>query len=54
MLGTLGGATSAAMGINAGGLIVGDATTSAGSEHAFLYSNGTMADLNSLTVYIRF
>ena len=47
-LGTLGGNSSYAEGINASGEVVGEATTSAGATHAFLYSNGTMTDLGTL------
>lgn len=47
-LGTLGGSTSWAYGINDGGQIVGTAATSSGTDHAFLYTNGMMTDLNSL------
>ena len=47
-LGTLGGPTSSAAGINASGQVVGSADTSSGERHAFLYSNGTMADLGTL------
>jgi probable HAF family extracellular repeat protein len=48
-LGTLGGASSVAFGINDLGQIVGEATTF-GSEvyHAFLYSRGHMQDLGTL------
>jgi probable HAF family extracellular repeat protein len=35
-------------GINSGGQIVGYSTPSVGIPHAFLYSNATMTDLNSL------
>ena len=52
-LGTLGGAASQANGVaghgaNAAGMIVGSSTVSDNSEHAFLYSNGQMFDLNTL------
>lgn len=52
-LGTLGGATSTANGVvgqghNAAGMIVGSSTASDNSEHAFLYTNGQMFDLNAL------
>jgi probable HAF family extracellular repeat protein len=44
-LGTFGGTTSDAYGINGDGQVVGDATTAAGTYHAFVYDNGTMKDL---------
>ncbi|HEY7314840.1 MAG TPA: DUF3466 family protein [Gemmataceae bacterium] len=47
-LGTFGGTVSSASGINDAGQVVGTATTSDNTSHAFLYSNGTMTDLNSL------
>ncbi|HXX42211.1 MAG TPA: hypothetical protein VEI58_08090 [Chthoniobacterales bacterium] len=52
-LGTLGGNTSTANGVtgqgmNAAGLVVGSSTVSDNSEHAFLYANGQMLDLNTL------
>ena len=47
-LGTLGGATSSAIGINAGGQVVGHAATAAGAIHAFLYDAGRMKDLGTL------
>ena len=47
-LGTLGGNTSVAYGINKYGEIVGYSLTSGGQQNAFLYSNGKMIDLNSL------
>ncbi|MES2898838.1 MAG: PEP-CTERM sorting domain-containing protein [Pseudomonadota bacterium] len=47
-LGTLGGANSAASGINAQGDIVGRADTAGGAYHAFHYSGGVMRDLGTL------
>ncbi len=52
-LGTLGGTTSTANGVagpgtNASGMIVGSSTTNDNSEHAFLYVNGQIFDLNTL------
>jgi probable HAF family extracellular repeat protein len=52
-LGTLGGNSSTAssvagQGSNATGMVVGSSTMSDNSEHAFLYSNGQMFDLNTL------
>ena len=47
-LGTLGGLTSSAYGINDDGQVVGDSYTSGGYDHAFLYSGGTMHDLGTL------
>jgi probable HAF family extracellular repeat protein len=51
-LGALGGDFSWANGINSAGQIVGSSTTTTAdtvaSEHAFIYSGGTMMDLNSL------
>jgi probable HAF family extracellular repeat protein len=44
-LGTFGGAYSEAVGINSQGQIIGSAVTSSGQWHAFLYSNGQMADI---------
>ncbi|HXK31377.1 MAG TPA: hypothetical protein VJZ94_01370 [Candidatus Paceibacterota bacterium] len=40
-LGTLGGDSSVAYGINDRGQVVGNSKTSNGSEHAFLYSKNT-------------
>ena len=47
-LGTLGGASSAASGINNSGEVVGYSETAAGKTHAFLYIGGTMRDLGTL------
>jgi len=47
-LGTFGGSSSAAWGINDNGQVVGDAYASSGHAHAFLYSSGTMTDLGTL------
>lgn len=47
-LGTLGGTTSEALGINNISMVVGDARNAAAVKHAFLYANGTIADLNNL------
>jgi probable HAF family extracellular repeat protein len=48
-LGTLGGASSVANAINDRGDVVGYSnTTKAGDNHAFLYRNGAMVDLNTL------
>ena len=48
-LGTLGGASSTACGINASGQVVGASATSTGVSHAFLYSGGNMIDLGTLS-----
>lgn len=52
-LGTLGGSASTAFGVggqgpNAAGMIVGSSTISDNSEHAFLFVDGQMFDLNTL------
>jgi probable HAF family extracellular repeat protein len=47
-LGTLGGSESSANAINAGGQVVGQATTTSGDSHAFLYSGGSMTDIGTL------
>ena len=47
-LGTLGGTTSSAFGINEAGKVVGEAATSNNEVHAFLYSGGQMQDLGTL------
>jgi probable HAF family extracellular repeat protein len=47
-LGTLGGGTSNGQGINASGQVTGEAMTTGGVVHAFLYANRVMRDLNSM------
>lgn len=47
-LGTLGGMDSHAYGLNNHGVIVGDASLTNGSLHAFMYTNGMMMDLGTL------
>lgn len=47
-LGTLGGSTSTARGINASGQVVGFAETADGQQHAFVYSEGKLSDLGTL------
>lgn len=47
-LGTLGGASSEALGINDVGEIVGWSTTASESAHAFLYCNARVMDLGTL------
>jgi len=50
-LGTLGGSSSYATGINDSGQVIGDSYTSAGEQHAFLYDEGAtpkMQDLGTL------
>jgi probable HAF family extracellular repeat protein len=47
-LGTLGGTTSEANGINACGQVVGTADTATGLKHAFVYSEGAMSDLGTI------
>jgi probable HAF family extracellular repeat protein len=57
-LGTLGRANftvsnSSGYGINNAGQVVGFSSTSTGTSHAFLYSNGQMTDLGALPGYFR-
>jgi probable HAF family extracellular repeat protein len=47
-LGTLGGTSSEATGMNLLGDVTGSSTTTTGSAHAFLYSAGRMLDLGTL------
>lgn len=47
-LGTLGGSYSFAFGISPGGEVVGTSATAGGTDHAFLWRNGTMTDLGTL------
>jgi probable HAF family extracellular repeat protein len=47
-LGTLGGPTSGATGINKAGQVVGWSDVAGGGSHAFLYSGGKMTDLGDL------
>jgi probable HAF family extracellular repeat protein len=47
-LGTLGGRSSEALGLNSFGDVVGASTTSDGASHAFLYRGGTLVDLGTL------
>jgi probable HAF family extracellular repeat protein len=49
-LGTLGGASSSAYGINASEQVVGHSLTAGGLDHAFVYGNGTMNDLTPLLI----
>ena len=48
-LGTLGGTNSSAFAINDSGQVVGQASTSDGAQHAFLYQNEKMIDLGTRT-----
>src|SRR6188768_556025 len=47
-LGTLGGATSTANGVNNQGHVTGWAQTADGSPHAFIFRDGKMQDLGTL------
>ncbi len=49
-LGTLGGSTSNAFGVNDAGTVVGTSATTAGVNDAFVYAGGTMIDLNKAGV----
>lgn len=46
-LGTLGGDSTTATGLNELGQVAGSSMTAAGQNHAFLYSNGVMTDLGA-------
>jgi len=50
-LGTLGGSSSQAYGINDTGQVVGKADTTNGFSHAFLWVQGTMNDLGTVDGY---
>jgi probable HAF family extracellular repeat protein len=47
-LGTLGGTSSRAFGVNVQGQVVGDSTTASGASHAFVWEIGVMTDLGTL------
>lgn len=47
-LGTLGGPTAVAHGINGPGQVVGEADTIGGIRHAFIWTSGSIQDLNAL------
>jgi probable HAF family extracellular repeat protein len=47
-IGTLGGRSSGANEVNNHGVVVGYANTLHGDNHAFIYENGIMTDLNAL------
>ena len=47
-LGTLGGFSSVALGVNDKGQVVGSADTTQGLRHAYLWENGVMTDLGTL------
>ena len=46
-LGTLGGAASAALAVNANGRVTGSAADASGRDRAFIWSSGTMTDLGA-------
>jgi probable HAF family extracellular repeat protein len=48
-LGTLGGSSSIALGINSCGQVVGEAETDTGAPHAFLWEDDRMIDLGTLS-----
>lgn len=48
ILGTLGGANSFGLGVNASGQVVGQANNAAGDYRGFLYSGGLMRDIGTL------
>ncbi len=47
-LGSLGGSNATAEGVNEAGQVVGSSSTATTDLHAFLYTGGTMTDLNTL------
>jgi probable HAF family extracellular repeat protein len=47
-IGTFGGASSTAVGVNRGGVVIGTADLADGSHHAFAYRNGRLHDLGTL------
>jgi CSLREA domain-containing protein len=47
-LGTLGGSTSSAVGINEAGQVIGSSVTAGGQQHAFIWGNGILTDLGTL------
>lgn len=49
-LGTLGGSDGQALAINGAGTVVGWSTTRGGLQRAFIYTNGTMSNLNSASI----
>jgi len=49
-LGSLGGSEGAALALDSNGNVVGWSQTSSGQHHAFLYVNGHMIDMNSLSM----
>ncbi|MFO0840648.1 MAG: hypothetical protein U1D55_19230 [Phycisphaerae bacterium] len=51
-LGTLGGASATANGVNDAGMVVGVATTSHATEHAFVWQAGVMTDLGTLPGHV--